>query len=693
VKPRNERSETGAAGSCDGLLCILAFASWARQNHPSILFTNEARDGTQADGVSIMVIQDNAARLVIAAVISALTAQVSAAEVPRVHCWEPHEITLKASGRYNTIYRDVSCWVRLRGPAFDKKVWGFWDGEDEQDATFRVRVLASAPGEWSWTSGSNRADDRGLNGVTGRFVAVPWTEAEKRQNVVRRGMVVASDNGHALKHADGTPCLILGDTWWSAATYRFPWYDDDTPRPLGPQAGFKDYVRYRKEQGYNCVGMIAAFPHWADDGKPWEIWLDRSKNLGLRSAWVNQTDLRGALARDRWRAKDMHNEGGRAFLLPGKVPGYENVIPDYDRINPKYFRAMDRKIDYLNRQGMIPFIEAMRRDATSAWGAYHDWPDSYARYVQYLWARYQAHVCIYSPIHFDWVGMAMSEKDLNDAANLVIERYGAPPFGTLVTCNSSLSSQVNFGRFPENRWLTLQQIGNWREHVHYWYLTEIFNTKPARPALNGEPYYSGYMDRRDFTYKYGAKGGTELDDLYVRSSIYGSFLSGGLAGHIYGAEGIWGADVEDGSDPKMWDAFRWNSANMMRHLATFALSEGTRYQSLIPDADLVVPNRTHDVNAFTGWAYCARTDTKDLFLIYYEKDCPNGVVRGALPDTTYRADWFEPRAGTWTAVAAGGSLKSDRWGRIAIPRQPSAGDWGLKLVIATAGGPGAGGRP
>ena len=38
-----------------------------------------------------------------------------------------------------------------------------------------------------------------------------------------------------------------------AGTNRFRWYDDDTPRPLGPQAGFKDYLRYRKNQGFNCV--------------------------------------------------------------------------------------------------------------------------------------------------------------------------------------------------------------------------------------------------------------------------------------------------------------------------------------------------------------------------------------------------------------------------------------------------------
>ena len=37
---------------------------------------------------------------------------------------------------------------------------------------------------------------------------------------------------------------------------------------LGPAAGFKDYVRYRRSQQFNCIAMIAAFPNWANDGQP-----------------------------------------------------------------------------------------------------------------------------------------------------------------------------------------------------------------------------------------------------------------------------------------------------------------------------------------------------------------------------------------------------------------------------------------
>ena len=43
---------------------------------------------------------------------------------------------------------------------------------------------------------------------------------------------------------------------------------------MGPTAGFKDYVRYRKAQGFNLVGIIAAFPNWETDGLPVAINMD-----------------------------------------------------------------------------------------------------------------------------------------------------------------------------------------------------------------------------------------------------------------------------------------------------------------------------------------------------------------------------------------------------------------------------------
>ena len=75
------------------------------------------------------------------------------------HVWEKVEITLHAGKHYDNPYTEVEVWVDLKGPGFEKRCYGFWDG----DNIFKVRVLAVAPGLWKWSSGSNQTDT-GLNG-------------------------------------------------------------------------------------------------------------------------------------------------------------------------------------------------------------------------------------------------------------------------------------------------------------------------------------------------------------------------------------------------------------------------------------------------------------------------------------------------------------------------------------------------
>ena len=66
-----------------------------------------------------------------------------------VHPWEKQELTFTAAGKYANPYTDVTVWVDLTGPHFEKRVYGFWDG----GAAFRVRVVATEPGTWRWRSG------------------------------------------------------------------------------------------------------------------------------------------------------------------------------------------------------------------------------------------------------------------------------------------------------------------------------------------------------------------------------------------------------------------------------------------------------------------------------------------------------------------------------------------------------------
>ena len=537
-----------------------------------------------------------------------------------VHMWEKIEITLEAFKSYSNPYSEVDVWVDLKGPGFDKRVYGFWDGGN----IFRIRITAVSQGEWTWISGSNQTD-AGLNGIKGVFSSIEWDEKEKSQNPCRRGFIGPTPDGHSFQYSDGTPYILMGDTWWAAPTYRYKWYDDNIERPIGPEMGFKDMVRIRKEQGFNLIAMLAAFPTWADDGKPSILCMEDDKKTAIRAAWqvdgTSSSDAGGTFK----PAKSMHNEGGRAFHFPGKVPGYEAIVPDFDRINPAYFQSMDKKIDYINEQGLSTFIEVSRRDISQVWKNYYDWPLSYARYIQYIYSRYQANNCLYSPVHFDYEGYAIPSREYNGPANLVIEKYGHPPFGTLQGTNAAPSTLVNFGDQEEAKWLTFHQIGNWREHDNYWYLTEIFYSSPAMPAINGEPYYPGHPE--SLPPKLGADGefhhsgrpedafkaSTEDDNLNFRSGMYGSFLSGGFGGIIYGAEGMWGGNIEPGSKYFMWDALTFESGNQVKFLKNFAMVNGTKYQKLVPDSEIVVPNKAGNHMGFRGWAYCALTKEKDFF--------------------------------------------------------------------------------
>jgi hypothetical protein len=575
--------------------------------------------------------------------------------VQETHVWEKVEITLQAEADYANPYAALDVWVDLTGPGYQKRVYGFWDGGQ----TYRVRVLAPSPGAWHWVSGANPPDP-GLTGVTGHFRARPWTESELEANPCRRGMLRPSANGRALEYADGTPCFLLGDTWWSTPTFRYPWHDDDRERPIGPEMGFKDMVRYRKAQGYNLIAILAALPAWANDGRPPRIWLDEAETIGVRSAWQQAgTDS----------AKDMHNEGGRPFHFPGRVPGYEEVYPDVERINPAYFQHLDRKIDCLNAHGFSAFIEVARRDVSLCWSRFYDWPASYGRYIQYVFSRYGANHCILSPIHFDYSGMSIPSRAYNEPANLVIEHYGRPPFGTPLSANPDASSLLNFDQAP---WITIHQVGNRRDHDVCWHLTEIFGEcDPPRPALNGEPYYAGWPPHL------ASNGGTPEDDLYCRAAMYGSFLSGGFAGHIYGADGLWGGDIEPLAQTRMWESIEWASGAQLQHLRTFALSEGARYQDLVPNAEWITPNKSGPAKGNRGWAFCARTPERDLFMLYFEADTPPASLRSALPDRAYHAQWFDPRTGQWSDA---GTLTANQRTYITLPAKPTEDDWALKLT-------------
>lgn len=600
-----------------------------------------------------------------------------------IHMWDVYEIMLTSDQIFENPYTDVTVWVDLEGPNFKKRIFGFWDGGN----IFKIRLTANAPGTWTYTSGAS-VYDTGLVGKSGGFLAIEWTEEEKKENVCRRGIVMATENGHAMQYADGTPYIMTGDTWWALATYRFRWTDDEIERPIGPDMTMKDMARHRKSQGYNTVGMICAFPTWAKDGKPAQINIPDEHNTCIRAAWAASSVKDWVFSHQhpdtQATARNMHaSNGARVFKFPGKIPGYEDLVPDYDRIDPEYFRELDKKMDWLNANGFTVFIEVSRRDCSKTFKYYYDWPMVYTRYMQYVFARYQANNIIFSPIHFDVKSETIDAREFNEAINLFIDLYGQPPFGTLMGTNAPGSTQFAYGGPSEQHWKTMDQIGNFRDHEHYWLLTDIFNDEHPVPAINGEPYYPGHVsiltnESGELCETIFGNVDSMEDQLNFRSSLFGSALCGGYGGNLAGFEAGWSGNVEPEEEPyKLWDIMTFPSSYETRYVSDFLLSEGKRYQELIPNSELIFPNKAGHYAGWRGWAYCSATKSRDLIMGYTEKDCPNVRVRGLRPYDIYELSFFNPRTGEWLEKTY--QLEANCFGSIRLPEEPDNLDWAFKM--------------
>ena len=129
----------------------------------------------------------------------------------------------------------------------------------------------------------------------------------------------------------------------------------------------------------------------------------------------------------------------------------------------------------------------------------------------------------------------------------------------------------------------------------------------------------------------------------------------------------------------MWEAFQWESGAQIKHFRTFVWAFGGKFQDLIPATNYMLPNSDHLTQGFDGWAYCARTENKDLWLVYFEKGVERAYIRSAPVLTTYTAKWFNPRNGEWSDAA---TVKSNISGRMQLPTPPTADDWALSLVLA-----------
>ena len=597
-----------------------------------------------------------------------------------VHVWEMKEIVLKSEKVYDNYYKEVECWVDLEGPDFSKRIYAFWDG----DNIFRARLVATSPGKWTYRSGSNQKGDKGLNNQTGEFDAIAWTEEEKKENPNRRGFIRPTSNGHALQYEDGTPFFLVGDTWLAGTSWRLPFRgiktaDDYTP---APGIGFEDAVSYRKKQGFNSVSMIACFPNWESDCNA-STYADKN-GIYLRNAWekFGYYTKKGELT-----SKDMRDEyGNKPFEMSSEHEG----VADFDRINPDFFKSLDEKMRYLSEEGFVPLLETVRRDNCPAWKAYFDFNESYARFVQYLISRYGAYNIIFSGIHLDWIPKeySLTAQEFNKALTYHFRKYGSLPFGQPHTTLINNSTYTQFGHGEDCPWLTMHSVGNKpRDHRVSDSLQILFDLKPPYPAINFEPYYTGWDHQINMPGGERPPADSPRDNYFSRAQMYGSVLSGGLSGHVHGtaAYDITSTGEPEGMRPHFWNALKFESASYMRHLSNFILSERDKYRQLKPSHEDIHPRKApgSPEEGLDGWSYMMCTSEKDFALLYFEGKSVLPKISGFKENTPYNFEWFNPRNGKWENSVI---IKTNENGELNLPafpdgKNPSVSDWAAKILL------------
>ena len=141
-----------------------------------------------------------------------------------IHKWEVLNITFRTQNDYENPYADIPVnknddllkviFTGTGGNALDQQISiiGFWTGGKE----WKVNFVPPYTGKWKYKSISA---DKSLNGKTGSFEVIEWSDQDKISNPARRGFVRVNKTGpvagHFFEYSDGTPFLWIGDTWWN----------------------------------------------------------------------------------------------------------------------------------------------------------------------------------------------------------------------------------------------------------------------------------------------------------------------------------------------------------------------------------------------------------------------------------------------------------------------------------------------
>lgn len=420
-----------------------------------------------------------------------------------------------------------------------------------------------------------------------------------------RQWLQASANGHHLVLADGNPFIIQADSaWWLAERSS----RDDVRR----------YLDVRKEQGFNTVMFAATL----DFGK--------GRNSEGQTIWDG----------------------------------------DAGSPNPRYFDHIDFIIDQAAERRMrVVMAPAWIKHVTPPHGSGLTVQNAYT-YGRWIGQRYRDDPIIWlmGGDDVDWHEAIVEEVARGITNGVTGSDTGHD--GVVITHHPSWA-QSSAARFHNLAWLDFNFIqsghcGRTLTAGHQ--LTgEDFQRRPAKPTMDGEPFYEGHPLCMDADRPYSTPQ-------QVRNGLYNAAFGGG-AGIAYGHHSVWqmyqqGRNGINGPLRYWYDALYDPVAGQVRHLRN--LLESRPILTRVPDGG---------TGSAASGTRSTRSEDGSYAMTYSTDGTAISMDLGRLSGAMARLWWFDPRTGAATVY---GTAPADRVVQLTPPDRQ---DWVLVADDAGRGFP------
>lgn len=429
-----------------------------------------------------------------------------------------------------------------------------------------------------------------------------------------------SQDKRYIETKEGKPFFWLADTWWMGLSQRLSYPND-----------FHRLTQDRKEKGFSVIQLVVGlFPDMDD------------------------FDTRAS------------NEGGLVWE------------DNYARINPAYFDEAEKRIRYLNDEGLLLCI-------LGAWGYYiHSLGlkkmKQHWRYIIARWGVYSSVWCIAGegamPYYLSTNGPKDRDRQIKEWTSIGEYIKEIDPFGHLTTIHPTNSGrlQVSDTSLLDFNMLQAGHSGYPSVENAMRLIEEDQHNQPAMPVIMSEVNYEGIMH--------------DTSAEVQRLTFWTSMLSG-ASGFSYGANGVWQVNTKTtlfGASPHggTWGNTPWDEAmgyKGSKHIGLAKqLLEKYAWWELKPHQDWISPEHQH----YDYKAPQIAGIPSVLRIIYFYGPIhpwsePKYYLEAIEEDISYKATFWDPRTAQQYPL---GLVKSDKENRWEIPLLPTFEDWILLLEAA-----------